>query len=117
MHQTAHESDIIIVNHHLFFADLAVKDDDFGGIIPEYAAVIFDEAHEIEDVAGQYFGVGVSSYQFEELIRDIAAAHAPRVRFGRARSRSDHAGRSRAAVLLAVRRTEGRIGFGATRLS
>jgi ATP-dependent DNA helicase DinG len=73
MHQRAHESDIIIVNHHLFFADLAVKDDDFGGIIPEYAAVVFDEAHEIEDVAGRYFGVGVSNYQFQELVRDIAA--------------------------------------------
>lgn len=73
MHRRAHESDIIIVNHHLFFADLAVKDDDFGGIIPEYAAVVFDEAHEIEDVAGKYFGVGVSNYQFQELARDIAA--------------------------------------------
>jgi ATP-dependent DNA helicase DinG len=73
MHRRAHESDIIIVNHHLFFADLAVKDDDFGGIIPEYAAVVFDEAHEIEDVAGKYFGVGVSNYQFQELVRDIAA--------------------------------------------
>ncbi|MGH9663638.1 MAG: ATP-dependent DNA helicase, partial [Bryobacteraceae bacterium] len=73
MHQRAHESDLIIVNHHLFFADLAVKDDDYGGIIPEYSAVIFDEAHEIEDVAGQYFGVGVSSYQFQELGRDILA--------------------------------------------
>ena len=73
MHQRAHESDIIIVNHHLFFADLAMKDDDFGGIIPEYAAVIFDEAHEIEDVAGKYFGAGVSNYQFQELVRDIAA--------------------------------------------
>jgi ATP-dependent DNA helicase DinG len=73
MHRRAHESDIIIVNHHLFFADLAVKDDDFGGIIPEYAAVVFDEAHEIEDVAGQYFGVGISNYQFQELVRDIAA--------------------------------------------
>ncbi len=72
MHRRAHESDIIIVNHHLFFADLAVKDDDFGGIIPEYAAVVFDEAHEIEDVAGKYFGVGVSNYQFQELGRDIA---------------------------------------------
>jgi ATP-dependent DNA helicase DinG len=71
MHRRAHESDIIIVNHHLFFADLAVKDDDFGGIIPEYAAVVFDEAHEIEDVAGKYFGVGVSNYQFQELVRDI----------------------------------------------
>src|SRR5581483_5816210 len=73
MHQRAHESDIIIVNHHLFFADLAVKDEDFGGIIPEYGAVVFDEAHEIEDVAGKYFGAGVSNYQFQELGRDIAA--------------------------------------------
>ncbi len=73
MHQRAHESDIIIVNHHLFFADLAVKDEEFGGIIPEYAAVVFDEAHEIEDVAGKYFGVSVSNYQFQELARDIAA--------------------------------------------
>ncbi|HTS49278.1 MAG TPA: helicase C-terminal domain-containing protein [Bryobacteraceae bacterium] len=72
MHQRAHESDIIIVNHHLFFADLAVKDEDFGGIIPEYAAVVFDEAHEIEDVAGRYFGVSFSNYQFQELVRDIA---------------------------------------------
>ena len=72
MHQRAHESDIIIVNHHLFFADLAVKDEEFGGIIPEYAAVVFDEAHEIEDVAGKYFGVSVSNYQFQELVRDIA---------------------------------------------
>lgn len=73
MHQRAAESDIIIVNHHLFFADLAVRDEDFGGIIPEYAAVVLDEAHEIEDVAGQYFGIGVSSYQFQELQRDVAA--------------------------------------------
>src|SRR5260370_5847031 len=73
MHQRAHESDIIIVNHHLFFADLAVKDGDFGGIIPEYAAVVFDEAHEIEDVAGKYYGAVVSNYEIEELVRDIAA--------------------------------------------
>jgi len=73
MHQRAHESDIIIVNHHLFFADLAVKEQEFGGIIPEYAAVVFDEAHEIEDVAGKYFGLSISNYQFQELVRDIAA--------------------------------------------
>ncbi len=74
MHQRAHESDIIIVNHHLFFADLALKRDDAtAGILPEYQAVIFDEAHELEDVAGQYFGVAVSSYRFEELRRDVAA--------------------------------------------
>jgi ATP-dependent DNA helicase DinG len=72
MHQRAAQSDLIIVNHHLFFADLTVKKEG-GGIIPEYGAVVFDEAHEVEDVAGQYFGVSISSYQFEELARDISA--------------------------------------------
>ena len=73
MHQRAVESNIIIVNHHLFFADLALREEDFGSIIPEYAAVIFDEAHEIEDIAGQYFGVSVSSHQLHDLTRDVAA--------------------------------------------
>jgi ATP-dependent DNA helicase DinG len=70
MHQRAQEADLIIVNHHLFFADLAIRQDDFGSILPEYSAVVFDEAHEIEDVASDYFGRRVSSYQFEELVRD-----------------------------------------------
>ncbi len=73
MHQKAQESDIIIVNHHLFFADLAVKADELSGIIPEYGAVIFDEAHDIEEIAGQYFGVSISNYHFEELARDVGA--------------------------------------------
>jgi len=74
MHQRAAESDIIIVNHHLFFADLSLRDDNHeGGILPEYHAVVFDEAHEIEDVVGQYFGVAISNYRFQELRRDIAA--------------------------------------------
>lgn len=70
MHQRAHEADLIIVNHHLFFADLAIRKDDFGSILPEYAAVVFDEAHEIEDVASEYFGRQISNYRFEELARD-----------------------------------------------
>ena len=65
------ESDIIIVNHHLFFADLAIKQQaeyaPDAGILPEAGAVIFDEAHELEDVAGSYFGVSVSNVRFEEL--------------------------------------------------
>src|SRR5271168_1970582 len=81
MHQKALESDIIIVNHHLFFADLSVKGEEMAGIIPEYGAVIFDEAHEVEEVAGQYFGVSVSSYQFDELIRDVTGL-ASRKEFG-----------------------------------
>src|SRR4051794_12529187 len=73
MHQRAMESNIIIVNHHLFFADLALREEEFGSIIPEYAAVIFDEAHEIEDVAGQYFGITISSHQIHDLTRDVGA--------------------------------------------
>ena len=74
MHQRAVESDIIIVNHHLFFADLALRNAEHeGGILPDYDAVVFDEAHEIEDVAGQYFGLSVSNYRFLELKRDITA--------------------------------------------
>jgi ATP-dependent DNA helicase DinG len=74
MHQRAAAADIVIVNHHLFFADLALRQDDFASILPEYDAVIFDEAHEIEDVAGDYFGRQISNYRFEELARDAEQA-------------------------------------------
>jgi ATP-dependent DNA helicase DinG len=74
MHQRAAEADLIIVNHHLFFADLALRQDDFGSILPEYSAVVFDEAHEIEDVASDYFGRMISNYRFEELARDAEQA-------------------------------------------
>jgi ATP-dependent DNA helicase DinG len=70
MHQRAKDADLIIVNHHLFFADLALKYDDFGSILPEYSAVVFDEAHEMEDVASDYFGQQISNFRFEELARD-----------------------------------------------
>ena len=74
MRRKALESDIIIVNHHLFFADLAVKREATGapdaGILPEAAAVVFDEAHELEEVASSYFGLSVSNIRFEELARD-----------------------------------------------
>jgi ATP-dependent DNA helicase DinG len=74
MHQRAADADLIIVNHHLFFADLALKQDDFGSVLPEYGAVIFDEAHEIEDVASEYFGRQISNYRFDELARDAEVA-------------------------------------------
>jgi ATP-dependent DNA helicase DinG len=77
MRRKALESDIIIVNHHLFFADLSVKQEATGapdaGILPEAAAVIFDEAHELEEVASNYFGLSVSNVRFEELARDTDA--------------------------------------------
>ena len=75
MRRKAMESDIIIVNHHLFFADLAIKLQADGapdaGILPEAAAVVFDEAHELEDVAGNYFGISVSNLRLEDLARDV----------------------------------------------
>jgi ATP-dependent DNA helicase DinG len=71
--QQALESDIIIVNHHLFFADLALRGGDFASVLPDYSVAVFDEAHELEDVATQYFGVTVSTYRIEELIHDAGA--------------------------------------------
>src|SRR5258707_6016957 len=77
MRRRGMESDIVIVNHHLFFADLAIKLQAEGapdaGILPEAAAVIFDEAHELEDVAGNYFGISVSNLRVEDLARDVEA--------------------------------------------
>ena len=70
MHQRAAESDVIIVNHHLFFADLALKQMEFASLLPEYAAIVFDEAQDVEEVATQYFGIQVSNYRVEELARD-----------------------------------------------
>jgi ATP-dependent DNA helicase DinG len=67
------ESDIVIVNHHLFFADLKIRSEseNTAAILPECSAVVFDEAHELEDVATSYFGLGVSNLVFEELAHDV----------------------------------------------
>jgi ATP-dependent DNA helicase DinG len=74
MHQRAAESDVIIVNHHLFFADLALRQGDYAALLPDYQAVVFDEAHELEDVATRYFGTQFSNYRVEELARDTDQA-------------------------------------------
>jgi ATP-dependent DNA helicase DinG len=77
MRRKAQESDIVIVNHHLFFADLAVRQQASGapdaGVLPEAGAVIFDEAHELEEVASSYFGISVSNQRFEDAVRDTEA--------------------------------------------
>jgi ATP-dependent DNA helicase DinG len=71
MRQRAIDADIIVVNHHLFFADLALRNGAYGSVLPDYAAVILDEAHQIEDVASEYFGSQVSTYQIDDLLRDV----------------------------------------------
>src|SRR6184192_3546589 len=72
MRQRALDADIVVVNHHLFFADLALRNGAYGAVLPDYAAVILDEAHQIEDVASEYFGVQTSNYQIDDLLRDVS---------------------------------------------
>ena len=70
MRQEALESNIVIVNHHLLCADAAVRQNTYGEVIPTCSFAIIDEAHQLEDVATQYFGVSVSNNRLEELVRD-----------------------------------------------
>ncbi len=78
MRRRAAESDIVIVNHHLFFADLMIKQtadsSHDAGVLPDAGSVIFDEAHELENVAGNYFGVSVSNARMDELGHDVEQA-------------------------------------------
>ena len=74
MRQRAAESDVVIVNHHLLCADAAVRQSDFGEVIPRCSNAIVDEAHQLEDVATQYFGLSVSNYRVDDLARDVDRA-------------------------------------------
>ncbi|EGR0695041.1 ATP-dependent DNA helicase [Vibrio parahaemolyticus] len=71
----AMDSDIVVVNHHLFLADLAIKETGFGELIPEADVFIFDEAHQLPDIASEYFGQSVSSRQVHDLAKDIEIAY------------------------------------------
>src|SRR5437762_751971 len=73
------DSDIVIVNHHLLLADLALKEDGFGDILGSCDAVILDEAHQIPDLATQFFGANVSSRRIEGVLKDLQTeiGHAP----------------------------------------
>jgi len=71
MRQRAASSDVVIVNHHLLCADAAVRKSAYGEVIPACSRAILDEAHQLEDVATQYFGYGISTYRLEELARDV----------------------------------------------
>jgi ATP-dependent DNA helicase DinG len=88
MRDRAKESDIVVVNHHLFFADLALRNGNYGSVLPDYTAVILDEAHLIEDVASEYFGSQVSNYQIDELVRDISMLRLEEIEVDREVTRS-----------------------------
>ena len=70
----AQAADLVVVNHHLFFADLALKDTGFGELLPQMDVIVFDEAHQLPDIASDYFGENVSSRQLLELCKDIDTA-------------------------------------------
>ena len=70
MRQRAAESDVVIVNHHLLCADAAVRQSAYGEVIPACKAAVIDEAHQLEDVATQYFGIALSNYRLDELYHD-----------------------------------------------
>jgi ATP-dependent DNA helicase DinG len=74
MRQRAAESDVVIVNHHLLCADASVRQSAFGEVIPSCRYAIVDEAHQLEDVATQYFGRAVSNYRFDDFARDVDRA-------------------------------------------
>jgi len=66
-------ADVVVVNHHLFFADLALREEGFGQLLPGVEAVIFDEAHQIPEVASNFLGLSLSSHQLSSLCRDAIA--------------------------------------------
>jgi ATP-dependent DNA helicase DinG len=74
MRQRAAESDVVIVNHHLLCADASVRQSSYGEVIPDCHYAIVDEAHQLEDVATQYFGISVSNYRLADLVRDVERA-------------------------------------------
>ena len=74
MRQRAAESDLVIVNHHLLCADASVRQSSYGEVIPDCHHAIIDEAHHLEDVATQYFGIAVSNYRISDLVRDSERA-------------------------------------------
>lgn len=69
------DADVVVVNHHLFLADLAIKETGFGELIPEAEVFIFDEAHQLPDIASHYFGQSLSSRQIQDLSKDIEIAY------------------------------------------
>ncbi len=102
MRQRAAESDIVIVNHPLRCADASVRQSAYGEVIPESQVAVIDEAHQLEDVATQYFGVTVSTYRLKDLVRDVerlVASGACRGDAAELRRASDHV-RDRAVLFF-----------------
>ncbi|MFZ5775734.1 MAG: ATP-dependent DNA helicase [Thermodesulfobacteriota bacterium] len=92
LRKQAAQAQVLIVNHHLYFSDLAIRREGHAEVLPRYEAVIFDEAHHLESVATRYFGISFSHYQVTELVRDLETA-----------AQADLAGREREGVVQTAR--------------
>jgi ATP-dependent DNA helicase DinG len=117
MRQRAAASDVVIVNHHLLCADAALRQNAYGEVIPAFTHAIIDEAHQLEDIATQYFGVAVSNYRLEDYAADVERFAGSSALPGRAERDEmqravehlrDHA-RSFFAELAFAHRTAGRV--------
>lgn len=107
MRERAADADLVIVNHHLMCADASVRQNAYGEVIPECDIAVIDEAHQLEDVATQYFGLVVSTYRIEDLARDIervVAGGAFKADGAEMRRASDHVKDRAAAFFAALRR-------------
>jgi ATP-dependent DNA helicase DinG len=98
--KTAMDADVVVVNHHLFLADMVVKDSGFGELIPEADVMIFDEAHQLPDIASQYFGQSISSRQLLDLAKDFTIAYRRKKRYPAAAKMCRPAGAKRAGFPL-----------------
>ncbi len=72
--QKAQKADVVIINHHLFFADLALKEEGFGELLPSAQAFIFDEAHQLPELASTFLATSISSRQLKDLQKDVIEA-------------------------------------------
>ena len=109
--RAAQEADLVVVNHHLLLADLAMKEEGFVEFLPDAEAVILDEAHQIPDLATQFFGVGLGSRELERLVDDARAVTLP---FGQPdlQRRLDKMQTAVRALRAAAPRSEGRYELG-----
>lgn len=71
----AQEADLVVINHHLFFADLSLKESGFVELLPDANTIVLDEAHQLPEIAGAFFGVSVTSRQLNDLARDLLAEY------------------------------------------
>jgi ATP-dependent DNA helicase DinG len=116
MRDRAAEADLVIVNHHLLAADASVRQREFGEVIPACELLVIDEAHQLEEVVTQYFGVAASSHRIEELVRDVTRTGDHEGAWGGSMSIAAAEVLSAARTLFDTARLEGRRGTAGERV-